>query len=269
MATSSSMSMGPVPSVHRHLTNADLDLASLTATGLPRIHKNLKVPDGHLDALTTIIKNYDMVGKVAVHLLHSHEPLGKGEIKLENKLETAPGKWMRPVSADSLDPASLHGLAFKIDHSDDENTAFNLVPYEFVKGQSPVKGDGIALECMAELAKYIVQKGLVDVLALQFIDGDDLSAGPTAEVEVEGLGTITLPQSMQKIGSLVPVSWPGPIVDPASQLSTPPAGQHWNEATKPDGTKTHKVHVDNVDNVDNEGGVLKILADQGTINLAY
>lgn len=79
------------------------------------------MPDIHLDALTTIIKKNDMVGKLAVHLLHSHEPLGVGEVKLEDKLETAPGKWMRPVLADSLDPACLHGLAFKIEHKGGEN----------------------------------------------------------------------------------------------------------------------------------------------------
>ncbi|KAK7928575.1 hypothetical protein PG985_005573 [Apiospora marii] len=222
------------------------------------------MPDNHLDALTTIIKKNDMVGKLAVHRLHSHEPLGGGEIKLESKLETAPGKWMRPVLADSLDPADLHGLAFKIEHNGGGNAAFTLIPYEFAKGPSPiVKDDKRALACMAELANNIIQKDLVDVLALQFVEGDD--AGTTAEVEVGGLGTITLPQSMQKIGTLVPVSWSSPV-DPASQLPSPPPGQHWNESKKPDGTITHKVHVDNVDT---EDGVLKSLADQGIVILAF
>ncbi|KAK7428270.1 hypothetical protein QQZ08_005167 [Neonectria magnoliae] len=171
MATPSSMPMG---------------LSSVTATSLPRMNRDLKVPGHHLEALTTIIKNYNMVGKLAVHPFHSHEPLEVGEIKLENKLETARGKWMRPVSADSLDPASMHGLAFQIDHKGGENAAFTLVPYEFAKGRpSPIAKDD---------------------------------------------GTITLPQSMQKVGTLVPVSWPSPVVDPASQLSQPPPGQHWNEA---------------------------------------
>lgn len=82
------------------------------------------MPGHHLEALTTIIKNYDMVGKLAVHLLHSHEPLEAGEIKLENELQTTLGKWMRPVSIDSLDSASMHGLAFKIDHESGKNAAF-------------------------------------------------------------------------------------------------------------------------------------------------
>jgi hypothetical protein len=37
-----------------------------------------------------MIVDHNMVGKLAVHLLHSHEPLKTGEVKLENKLETAP-----------------------------------------------------------------------------------------------------------------------------------------------------------------------------------
>jgi hypothetical protein len=237
-----------------------------SATSLPRIHKGMVVPTWHLQCLTAIIDNYEMRDKLAVHLLHSHEPLGEKEIKLERKLETIQGKWMRHVLADSIDPSSLHGLAFKIHHRDGENTTLFLVPYELGEGQSPISGDKRALECMTELAQYIVEKGLIDVLGLQLLDSDDLSAGPTAELEVEGFGTITLPQSMQKIEELVPVSWPSSVYDTTPQLSEPPPGQHWNVSTKPDGTKTHKVHVSNAAK---EQDILKSLTDQGIIVSAF
>jgi hypothetical protein len=64
---------------------------------------------------------------------------------------------------------------------------------------------------------------------------------------------------MQKIGRLVPVSWPNPA-DPTAHPDGPAPGEHWNEATKADGTKTHKVHVDNVET---EEGVLESLAKMG------
>jgi hypothetical protein len=201
-----------------------------------------------------------MVGRLAVHLLHSHEPLKPDEIKLENQLETVPGKWMRPVPVASLDRASIHGLAFKIELKGGENETLRLIPYEFAKGPPPVaQDDKKVLDCMMFLANYIIQRGLADVFALQFVERDSLAAIPTAEIEVGGLGTITLPQSMQKIGRLVPVSWPNPA-DPTAHPEGPPAGQHWNESTKPDGTKTHKVHVDNVET---EEGVLESLAKMG------
>jgi len=231
---------------------------------LPRIDADLKVPDEDCKALVRMIVDHNMVGKLAVHLLHSHEPLKPGEVKLENKLETSPGKWMRPVPAASLDPASIHGLAFKIDPKGGENETLYLIPYEFAKGPSPVaKDDKKVLDCMTELANYIFQRGLADVFALQFVERDGLAAIPTAEIEVGGLGTITLPQSMQKIGSLVPVSWPNPA-DPMAHPDGPGPGEHWNAATKPDGTKSHKVHVDNIET---EEGVLESLAKMGILYL--
>ncbi|KAH7461552.1 hypothetical protein FOMA001_g19034 [Fusarium oxysporum f. sp. matthiolae] len=264
MAAPSSMPM-LLPGINQKLTKGDLKLGSVIAAGNPRIHKGMAVPDSHLQCLTAIVEKHNMVDKIAIHMLHSHEPLREGEIKLEKELKTAPGTWMRPTSADSLDPTSLHSLAFKIDHKNGEDTDFSLIPYEFGEGPSPVEGDKKPLECMAELAKYIVAEDLAGVFALQVVRSDDLSTGPTAELEVEGHGTITLPQSMQKIGTLVPVSWPTSVHGNAPQLSGPPPGQHWNESTKPDGTKTHKVHVDSAES---EKDILKSLTDQGIVMMA-
>ncbi|KAI3390391.1 hypothetical protein diail_9821, partial [Diaporthe ilicicola] len=249
--------MDLVPGVHRPLSQADLYLSSTTATSLPRIDADLRVPDEDCKALVRMIVDHNMVGKLAVHLLHSHEPLKPGEVKLENKLETVPGKWMRPVTTASLDPASIHGLAFKVELKGGKNETLCLTPYEFAKGPSPVaKDDNTVLDCMMVLANYIIQRDLADVFALQFVERDGLAAIPTAEIEIGGLGTITLPQPMQKIGRLVPVSWPNPT-DPKGHPDGPGPGEHWNTSTRPDGTKTHKVHVDNVDT---EEGVLDSLA---------
>lgn len=191
-----------------------------------------------------MIIDHNMVGKLAVHLLHSHEPLKPGEVKPENKLETAPGKWMRPVPA--ISPS-------KIERKGGESETLCLIPYAFAKGPSPVaKDDRNVLNCMKVLADYIIQRGLADVRGLQFVESDGLAAIPTAEIEIGCLGTITLPQSMQKIGKLVPVSWPSPT-DPTAHPNQPGPGELWNEATKSDGTKTHKVHVDDIET---EEGVL-------------
>jgi hypothetical protein len=50
------------------------------------------VPDEDLKALVRIIVDYNIVGKLAVYLLHSHEPLKPSEIKLKNKLGAVLGK---------------------------------------------------------------------------------------------------------------------------------------------------------------------------------
>ena len=48
--------------------------------------------DEDYKALVRIIVDYNIVGKLAIYLLYSYEPLKLGEVKLENKLETAPSK---------------------------------------------------------------------------------------------------------------------------------------------------------------------------------
>jgi len=63
-----------------------------SATSLPRIDADLKVPNEDRKALVRMIVDYNIVGKLAVHLLYSHDPLKPGEVKLENKLETVLNK---------------------------------------------------------------------------------------------------------------------------------------------------------------------------------
>ncbi|PMD62557.1 uncharacterized protein K444DRAFT_627476 [Hyaloscypha bicolor E] len=153
MATLSVMTMDIVPSVHCPLNQVDIYLSFTTATSLPRIDADLKVPDEDRKALVRMIVDHNMVGKLAIYLLHSHEPLKPGEVKLENKLETAPG--------------NLHGLAFKIELKGGENETLCLIPYEFAKGPSPVAKDDIkVLDYIMVLANYIIKRGLADVLAL-------------------------------------------------------------------------------------------------------
>jgi hypothetical protein len=98
-----------------------------------------------------------MVGRLAIHLLYSYEPLKPDKIKLENQLETVPGKWMRPVSATLLDCTSIHGLAFKIELKRGKNETLCLIPYEFAKGLLPVaQDDKKVLDYIIFLANYII-----------------------------------------------------------------------------------------------------------------
>jgi hypothetical protein len=74
---------------------------------------------------------------------------------------------MRPIPAASLDRASIHGLAFKIELKGSENETLCLILYEFAKGPPPVaQDDKKVLDCMMFLANYIIQRGLADVFVL-------------------------------------------------------------------------------------------------------
>jgi hypothetical protein len=50
----------------------------------------------------------------------------------------------------------------------------------------------------------------------------------------------------------VPTGWNPRDYNPESDPEGPGPGEHWNESTKPDGTKTHKVHVDSVEPISPE-----------------
>jgi hypothetical protein len=115
------------------------------------------VPDKDLKALVRIIINYNIVSKLAVHLLHSYKPLKPSEIKLENKLTAVPGKWMRPVPIASLDPISLYSLAFKVKLKGGKDKTFYLILYKFTQGKSLVTKDNKeALGYIIQLANTII-----------------------------------------------------------------------------------------------------------------
>ncbi|KAH8704635.1 hypothetical protein GQ44DRAFT_716492 [Phaeosphaeriaceae sp. PMI808] len=85
MVTASVMNMDVVLSVHRPLSLVGLYLPSAeyysssdayakiptSATSLPRIDADLKVLDNDCKALVRMIIDHNMVGKLAVYLLHS------------------------------------------------------------------------------------------------------------------------------------------------------------------------------------------------------
>lgn len=97
----------------------------------------MNVNQEHVRALVDTIDDHDLWNKIGIHLVHWHDPIPRGKIKLEMKLETLPGKWIKPVAIDSLNLDNTRGVVFKFFPNQ-----MCRVPYEFDEGPSPAsKGD--------------------------------------------------------------------------------------------------------------------------------
>ncbi|KAJ4308366.1 hypothetical protein N0V84_012141 [Fusarium piperis] len=257
MAAATVTAMPAIPGLQNPFTVDDMNMSNSIYNGLPRIHPDMSVSQDHVKKLEAIIAQCNLREKLGIHLLHKHEDLPNGQIKLETKLRTITGKWVRPTSINSLDLGNIHGVVFKFDP--EENI---LVPYEFARGPSPVSMSSVVDDCVKAILGYVARNGLANMIALEFLEpvNDSQPMESAAEVEVGEYGTIVLPKSMVDAVEFIPTGWPDISLnyDPDAQ---PAPGTHW--APVKVGTKeTHRVFVDQVEN---EEELLDKLALQGIL----
>ncbi len=125
---------------------------------------------------------------------------------------------------------------------------FSIDSFGVLSCPSPLKGRDISPKLLPDMAVYIVENGQTELVAVEV--GDFAKArAPTTELELvwgpaEKL-TVVLPLDRTAKGFSNPIRTGWNVKDgvPENVDADPPKGQHWNEATKLDGTKTHKVHV--------------------------
>lgn len=243
--------------------------------GLVPIEQQVRLQDNHAEdikAILAIIKKYGMGNLFGVHSLHRHGQLPEKTIRLET---AAPGidgmNWTRArtIARDPLAQDNIHATFFKVQGS-------TLVPFEFSEGPSPIKGQEIPPQFIADFAKYLFEHNLTDLMAIElkdFTKPRDGSGGRTSELDVawgtiENL-TVVLPfdQMVRGVTNPVPTGWNLRDYNPESDPEGPGPGEHWNQATKPDGTKTHKVHVDSLEPITAEL-LYGVLVSQGIVNKA-
>lgn len=186
-----------------------------------------------------MFEKYGMSEVLGVHLLHRHEPLSDGEIKLEAKLDTVHnGKWSRPTPIAGLDMSDIHAVTFRFVAGD-----IVLLPYEFAKGPSP--DIEIKDSCIEAVLNYVTDHQLFDQVALQILDSvkDGQPRAYTAEIEVGKLnGTVTLPVDMVKNPSLLPTGWSGNTQKPNDPEPQPGPNESWQKQVVRD-KETHRVFI--------------------------
>jgi hypothetical protein len=185
----------------------------------------------HVKDLFNIIVRHGQVGRFGFHLVHRHDPIANDTIRLESDLGVIPGKWNKPTLIDSLDLGNVHGIIFKFDPEQAQ-----LLPMEFGHGPPPITVADVPTEFVSEFAAYLAKNSLANVFALEVVHPVEGSRQCTAEIEVDGLGTIVLPKSMVHAKGFLPTGWPDHH-QPSD--GDPPAGQTW--AKKVD--ESHKVFI--------------------------
>lgn len=220
-----------IPGLHQPFTKADVKEATTRYNNLPRIHPEMDVDLNHVKELVNIIVQHNQVGIFGFHLVHRHDPIANGTIRLESDLGVIPGKWNKPTLIDSLDLSNMHGNIFQFDPEQAQ-----LLPIEFGDGPPPITAADIPTEFISDFTAYLAKNSLTNIFALEIVHPVDGSRQCTAEIEVDGLGTVVLPKSMVRAKGFLPTGWPGQH-QPSD--GDPPAGQSW--AKKVD--ESHKVFI--------------------------
>lgn len=174
-----------------------------------------------------------MLEKLGFHLLHKHDSLPDGKVKLETMLETVPnGKWNKPTSIDTLDLNNIHGTVFNFVPGEQR-----LVPYEFAKGRSPVFE--VADNCVKDFVDYITEHDLINRVALQVLE--PVKDGRPKEVGAKN-GTVSLPVSMLNNPDLLPTGWSGAAQPPGDPDPQPGPNETWQKQVVKN-KETHRVFI--------------------------
>ncbi|KAK2596799.1 hypothetical protein QQS21_006128 [Conoideocrella luteorostrata] len=235
-----------IPDIGRPLGETDLVLGSNTYHGLTPIEKQVRLQGSHTEYikdLLTLINKHGLGDLFGVHSLHRHDAVAEKTICLD---AAAPGidgiNWTRatPIDSELLAQDKIHAT-FKVQGS-------TLIPFEFAEGPSPLKGQNIPPQFIFKVAKYLSEHDLTDLISIEVKDFTKACAGDdkrSSELDVvwgttEAL-TVVLPfdRMVKGVTNPVPMGWNPQGYNPESDSDGPGPGEHWNESTKSDGTKTH------------------------------
>ena len=154
-----------------------------------------------------------------------------------------------PTHDELLAQDNVHNTFFKFQGSP-------LIPSEFAEDPSPLKDQNILSKLLIDVARYLSENDLTDLIAIVvkgYATAHDGGDKRTSKLEMvwgpTESPTVVLPFDGMAKGVMdpVPTSWDAWNYNPASDPDEPPPGEHWNKASKSDGSETHKVHVDSVE----------------------
>lgn len=160
-------------------------------------------------------------------------------INIDSPMGNTGFTWTKATSPQATELSKMHATLFKV-------TEKGLVPYEFAAGPSPLSGVSIPADFLDDFAKYILDRGLTDLVALEIGDiQKQREMGPKAEFDIqwgeEYAFTVVVPVSVvnEFATELVITGW---NQEPDGQ---PAPGTHWATVTAP--KNTHKVFVDSME----------------------
>jgi hypothetical protein len=203
----------------------------------------------------SIIRRYELESTFQVHLIHRHDRIEQGLLRVESDLKTISGSWTKPIAIEHLNLHEIHGTVFML--LPDKR----FISYEFCEGPPPVSLANIDIRFLGELATYLLDHELTNLVGLEVRHGKQ--AMGMVEFETNGGGTVLLPESQAVYGRLDrATAWTlGKKKGPTEPGGTPDPGTHWAETT----TEKHKVFMDGVE-PKNEGELVAGLVAEGILS---
>lgn len=183
-----------------------------------------------------------------IHLIHRHDQIGEDMVRVEEALKTRQGSWTKPCAIGHLDAKNIHGQVFKL--LPDER----FIAYEYGEGSPSTSSASANSLFFRELANYLLENELTDILGLEVLHEDQPQR--MVEFEMDGGATVLLSEEEANYGSLDrPTGWTARGKDRLSDAEPEP-GTHWAKTTK----EKHKVFVDSAKLKDEEGLVRMLVA---------
>jgi hypothetical protein len=158
----------------------------------PAIHVDTRfskeIDRDSIKELLGIIIRHNLGHMTAVHNLHRHDLLPAGTVRLEKNIgDVLPGAKLTPPSpVAELDFPKTHALTYVVDRN-------NLVPFEFEEGENSAPADAMTPEFLAEFTKFVNEKGLANIFALEIGDFIVTPRNRFAEFEIDRVGTLVVP----------------------------------------------------------------------------
>jgi len=259
MATVDVMTVMLIPGLHRPFTADDMTKSTITYNENPRIDADMNVDMIHVKALLGIVDRHDQHGKFGFHLVHRHDPIPDGTVRLESSLVVVPGKWNRATPTKSLDLNNMHPVVIKYFPGKEE-----LIPYELAEGPSPVAMTAKVDAFVKDFTGYLAEHNLSEKFALEVVDPAKAGqpVGCNAELEVVDVGTVVLPVSMMVSKDFtIATGWPSLLQPADGEGDDPPAGTYYLKTDH----GTHKV-IPKANSMTAEGLIAELVS-QGHIKV--
>ncbi|KAK7422452.1 hypothetical protein QQZ08_009504 [Neonectria magnoliae] len=167
--------------------------------GLPHIETRYKekIDRDDVHGLLKIIIRHNLDDLVGVHNLHRHDPLPADTVRVEKDVGhiLAGARMTPPVPLDGLDLGNTRALTYYVSGN-------NLIPFEFREGQNSASAG------VMNLTKFVAERGLTELFAIEIGDFTTRPRQVFKEVEIANFGTIVVPsKTLALSGPSLETAW--------------------------------------------------------------
>lgn len=152
---------------------------------LPYDHEQPPISEKTLDDLCQLFRRHHAHHLFGIHLIHRHFQTSDNHVMLGSKMN---GNlwWTKPTSISAVDMSSLHGHIYVV------SLDRGLFPYEYREGSSPKQVSQVDSTFYQELAEYLIQQQLHNVLGLEVLENFQGAGKRMLEIVIQDHSTIMM-----------------------------------------------------------------------------